>query len=190
MDTNHMKPLAVDDVRYIFVHTEGSFTGQHGTAKSINDYHRAPPPKGRGWLGGGYHAVIEEDGRVVPMRPRDRQGAGVEGVNAHSWHICVTGNGDKSPFNPAQMASLIPLLWEWCVDAALPASFVLGHREVNRLIRVGVVNEEYRTPKSCPGTRVDMKAIRFAVAGFVAPKVPPAAGSGAVPRGGVSGVVI
>lgn len=156
MDTARMHPL--ESVRYIVIHTEGAPGGVHGTAESINRYHRGKPPKGRGWAGIGYHCVIERDGAVREGRPLNFTGAGVEGFNAHSLHICCTGNGDLAPFNPDQMRSLLTVVGQWMRMFRVPADHVLGHRECYRF--PGVPN----TVKTCPGRLVDMDAIRAGLA--------------------------
>lgn len=165
-----MSRLPKQNVAWLFVHTEGSGRGTpgnpvHGTAQSIHDYHRLPAPKGRGWLGIGYHVVIEKDGRAVQGRPFDRQGAQVEGMNSRSLGFVCTGDGDLADFNPAQRATLIRELAAACKAFNLPVTRVVGHREVNKLIDLDMVPKTTpRTPKTCPGRKVDMDAVRRDVA--------------------------
>lgn len=179
MNTAAMRDLDPAKVRWIFVHTEGSPDGTHGTARSINQYHASPAPKGRGWSGIGYHLVIEKDGSIVAGRPLTKQGAHVEHVNDESVGVCVTGNGDFHPFSPAQHAALVPALAALCRRFKLGADRVLGHREVNMLVEAGRALAVARTPKSCPGAKVSMREIRAAVAaelargGGGAPPIPP-----------------
>jgi hypothetical protein len=42
----------------------------------------------------------------------------------------------------------------------IPVSNVIGHREINDLIKAGKVSKIYQTTKSCPGTKVQMNIIR------------------------------
>jgi len=168
MDLDKMTALNPASVAYVFLHTEGSPDGSHGTAAGINRYHR----EGRGWNGIGYHRVILRDGTVQEGRPLTKMGAGVEGINARSVHVCCTGNGDLHPLTPAQEAAAVEQLAMLATRFRVPAEFVLGHREINRLVEMGKAPKT--THKLCPGVRVDMRRIRQLVAarisaGAVAP---------------------
>jgi hypothetical protein len=161
MDLHKMADLNPASVAYVFLHTEGSPGGTHGTAAGIHRYHR----EGRGWAAIGYHRVVRNDGTVEDGRPLTKMGAGVEGINARSVHVCCTGNGDLHPLSPTQEVAAVEELARLCIRFRIPAERVLGHREVNRLVEMGKAPKT--TAKSCPGVRVDMRRIRQQVAARV-----------------------
>ncbi|MFL5579811.1 MAG: N-acetylmuramoyl-L-alanine amidase [Gemmatimonadaceae bacterium] len=85
----------------------------------------------RGWIDGGYHCFIRRDGSLELLRPVWAVGAGVEGHNATTVHVCMAGGGrarEADNFTPAQwrtLASVVVLLRE-----LLPGpQTVRGHRE-------------------------------------------------------------
>ncbi len=153
------------DVRYLFFHTAAADL-DNVDADRIDEWHRA-----RGWSGIGYHYVIIDDshrrlrdGEVQPGRPENRSGAHVLGVNSISLGICCVGHGDKRDFTAAQKRSLVRLLGDLARKYSVPVERVLGHREVNDLVDAGLVEEIYRTSKTCPGKKVDTDEIRTLVA--------------------------
>ncbi len=129
------------------------------SAATIRDYH----VRTKGWSDIGYHYVIRMNGRIEAGRPEGLVGAHVEGFNSHSLGICLAGHGDKRDFTAAQKESLaafvVQLLEKYSLTEAFKANpmRVLGHRECYQL--PGVTN----TGKSCPGTKVDMTAIRLSI---------------------------
>jgi N-acetyl-anhydromuramyl-L-alanine amidase AmpD len=81
----------------------------------------------------------------------------VEGFNAHTLGICVSGHGDYEPFNAQQLGSLIEQCVSWCKLYELGADLVIGHREA----------DDFGAPtvwKTCPGNLVDLDLIRSLVA--------------------------
>lgn len=150
-----MMPLGT--VRWIFVHT-AAYSGDCDAAE-IDAWHRA-----RGWAAIGYHYVVRRSGLIEPGRPLEYAGAHVEGCNSKSVGICCEGHGDYEDHTPPQRASLLDLCRTLMQKFELDHEAVLGHREVNRLVAAGVVGDHYRTYKTCPGNRVDMDAIRAALA--------------------------
>ena len=151
-----------DDVEYLVVHT-AAFPHRNCDRDLIDRWHRE-----RGWSGIGYHYVIIndlhddlEDGTVQEGRPPSRQGAHVLGINGRSIGICCVGHGDRQPHTAAQRRSLLNLLSD-LMDQHPNATVdgVIGHREINDLVREGVVDARFRTSKTCPGTMVDMDEIR------------------------------
>jgi hypothetical protein len=161
MDLDKMAALDPKKVKYLVVHTEGSPSGSDGSAASINDYHRKDPK--HKWSGIGYHAVIRKNGTVEAGRPLNKQGAGVLGINAISVHVCCSGNGDMADFTDAQKTALTKVLVGW--SEKFPGATIEGHRALlDRLCDADQLEEKYRTSKTCPGTRVDLKAIRARVA--------------------------
>jgi N-acetylmuramoyl-L-alanine amidase len=152
---------ALTDVRYIVVHTSASRL-RNVDAKEIDRWH-----KKNGWKGIGYHYVIldarhdtKAEATVEKGRPAGEQGAHVAGINHMAVGICCVGDGDKEAFTPKQMARLIELIHELRKKHGVPVERVIGHREVNVLIKKGLVAEKYRTGKTCPGNRVSMDEIR------------------------------
>jgi N-acetyl-anhydromuramyl-L-alanine amidase AmpD len=145
-------------VDYIFVHTAADprLNGKADTTVAdITRWHVA-----RGWATIGYHYVVRRDGTVETGRPVTQQGSHVRGLNHRSIGICLSGNHDVAPMTAKQRAALLDLLKTLCRRYKLPASAVLGHKEVNTLVAAGKLDKIYATSKSCPGRYVDMRAIR------------------------------
>lgn len=151
-----MRRLNAQDVTHLFVHT-AAFDGDC-TAKQIREWHLA-----RGWDDIGYHFVVRYDGTVEPGRELQYQGAHVAGMNARSIGICFSGHGDKRAFTPQQMEAGAKLCARLAFAYDIPITHILGHREVNALIREKRLAVKYATAKTCPGTQVDMSAFRAAV---------------------------
>lgn len=148
----------------IFIHTAAHGTVKTGvvhdtTAAEITQWHLA-----RGFDTIGYHFVIRFDGGIELGRSLETAGAHVKGVNARSVGICLSGHGDIKPPTDKQMESLLRLVTDLCTKFNVPVANVLGHKEVNKLIADGKVQDKYRTDKSCPGKFVDMNSIRMALA--------------------------
>lgn len=149
--------MALGQVRWIFVHT-AAYSGDCDAAE-IDSWHRA-----RGWAGIGYHYVVRRSGQVEPGRELAYAGAHVEGCNTRSVGVCCEGHGDYEPHTAAQRDALLDLCRTLMERYDVTADRVLGHREVNDLVDAGLVGDHYRTPKTCPGRRVDMHEIRSALA--------------------------
>lgn len=151
-----------DDVEYLVVHT-AAFPHRNCDRDLIDRWHRD-----RGWSGIGYHYVIIndlhdelDDGTVQEGRPASQQGAHVLGINERSVGICCVGHGDRQPHTDAQRESLLHLLSELMDQCPrVTVDRIIGHREINDLVREGVVDARFRTSKTCPGTKVDMDEIR------------------------------
>ena len=149
------------NVQYLVVHT-AAFDGRNCDAAMIDRWHRD-----QGWAGIGYHFVIINDrhdsladGTLERGRAKDRVGAHVAGLNSRSLGICCVGHGDKRPHTEKQRATLLGLLSGLMDEFNVPVENVIGHREVNTLVTRGVVEQKYRTTKSCPGALVSMDEIR------------------------------
>lgn len=148
-------------VSWIFVHT-AAFKGAANVEK-IRRWHMD-----KGWNDIGYHYVIRRDGRVEIGRPNTQRGAHVYGANAQSIGICCEGHGDFEDHTTAQREALIALCRVLLRKYKLTPYDVLGHREVNQLVEDDILPETIadrpvRTDKTCPGTKVDMEAIRDAL---------------------------
>jgi N-acetylmuramoyl-L-alanine amidase len=153
---------------FIVVHTAATpLKSIDISMKAIDAYHRNV----KGWNGCGYHFVIRKGGLVEVGRPIDRMGAGVEGFNSKSMHICFSGNGDLEDFTAAQKLSGAKLALRLLKEHNLLEVFkknpmhVLGHRECNQLIPSEFAGP--KTSKTCPGKKVDMKAFRLKVLGIL-----------------------
>lgn len=169
MDLAAMRTLDAECVTHLVVHTTGTPNGEDTTAAAVNDYHR----RKLGWSGIGYHFLVRFDGTVEPGRPLVKQGAHVAGLNACSIGIAFSGNGDLYPLTPAQLEAGLALGERLVREYGIRLENVIGHREVNNLIEKGLVPTKYRTPKSCPGVRVNMNKIRFALADRLFPPPEP-----------------
>jgi N-acetyl-anhydromuramyl-L-alanine amidase AmpD len=146
---------------YLVIHT-AAFKGRNCDAQLIDQWHLK-----RGWSGIGYHYVIINDrhdsladGTVQSGRPTDTAGAHARGINSQSLGICCVGHGDITDFTAAQYVSLYKLLAKLIARYGIDTANVIGHREINKLVGRDLVDEQYRTSKSCPGNKVDMDAIR------------------------------
>ncbi len=139
---------------WIVVHTAA--TNIPGiTADDIDLWHRK-----RGFKMIGYHYVIRDDGTLEPGRPEDRVGAHCLGLNGKSVGICCTGHGDFTDFTFEQEVALVKLCRELLEKYNLHWMHIIGHREVNRLIREKRLSTRYRTSKTCPGNLIDMDYLR------------------------------
>lgn len=159
-------PLAkMGTVEYIVVHTYGPVSKDgvplnvDQSAATVHAHH-----KGLGTSGYGYHGGFRMDGTLEEGRPVDKAGAHVKGLNDRSEGYACAGNGNVADFTPEQYAKLIPHLAARCRARGLGADRVLGHHECNGIPGVP------RITKSCPGSKVDMDAIRRRVAALLAPE--------------------
>ena len=132
--------------RGIVLHTVGVLGDT--TVKAIDTYH-----KSLGWSGCGYHRVVRKDGTVETGRALWRTGAHTNGAN-DTLGICVTGDGDREPWTPAQHAAALALCVEWCRHYGWGAEAVCGHREAPVWLKAKP------TSKTCPGKLVDLPAFR------------------------------
>lgn len=160
-----------DAIRYIIVHHSVS---DWGNGAAVVEWHTGPPPH-KGWDRPGYHAVIGNgyatdkawkkraydiaaDGKVDFIVSEDLRVNGVRFGNRNSMQVSLIGNFDVKDPTEKQMAALIDLLSRWCIKYALdPRKAIYGHGEMQR--KIG--REGYS--KTCPGTHVDMDALRQAV---------------------------
>ena len=154
---------------YIVVHT-AAFNGSNCDRDMIDRWH-----KDRNWSGIGYHFVIlnnkhnsKADGTVENGRPTNKSGAHALGLNSRSLGICCIGHGDINDFTPAQYESLYQLISKLMAEFSIPASKVIGHRELNILADNDIISSRYRTSKSCPGSKIDMDFIREQISSALA----------------------
>ncbi|ARD43778.1 N-acetylmuramoyl-L-alanine amidase [Colwellia sp. PAMC 21821] len=154
---------------YIVLHT-AAFTGRDCDRDMIDQWHKA-----RNWSGIGYHFVIlndkhsqKADGSIENGRPTNKAGAHTLGLNSRSLGICCIGHGDKFDFTPAQYESLYSLIRRLMTEFSIPADKVIGHRELNDLVKQNIISSRYRTSKSCPGDKIEMNYIREQLAHITA----------------------
>jgi N-acetyl-anhydromuramyl-L-alanine amidase AmpD len=144
--------------RYIVWHTAADPRdngNRDTTAAEIRTWHLA-----RGWSDIGYHFVIRKNGTVEKGRNESLPGSHVRGLNNQSLGICFSGHGDMQPLTPEQMEAGIKLTINLMRKYDIPVANVIGHREINELIKAGKLEKEFKTSKSCPGNKVNMQIIR------------------------------
>jgi N-acetylmuramoyl-L-alanine amidase len=117
----------VRKINRIFWHCTATPEGRPYSVEAIRKDHKA-----RGWRDIGYHFVIGLDGTIYTGRPVAQQGAGVNGHNADSVHVCYVGGLDlnrkpKDTRTPEQKAAMYRLTES--LVAQFPGATVHGHRE-------------------------------------------------------------
>jgi len=112
----------------IFIHCSATKPSQDIDAATIRTWH-----KKQGWNDIGYHWVIKRDGTREKGRNESVVGAGVQGMNANSIHLCLIGgiaesNGrPENNFTPNQWIELESLVRE--LRNRYPDVLVNGHNE-------------------------------------------------------------
>lgn len=129
---------------HVIVHTAAGSRG--ADVEAIRRVH----VRERGWADVGYHFVVRDDGQVQAGRRVDLVGAHAVGYNDRAIGVCFAGDHDRYPWSDAAAAAGVELIATLCSTYGIPASHVLGHRETG-------------AKKTCPGTQVDMDAVRAAV---------------------------
>jgi N-acetylmuramoyl-L-alanine amidase len=107
-ESSYRRRQRTDD---IVIHCADTLASQDFSAADIRGWHINE----RRWADIGYHFVIRRDGSVEVGRPVWAVGAGVQGWNANSIHICLVGGrrkggGEENNFTPAQWRSLRALV--------------------------------------------------------------------------------
>lgn len=149
--------------RWIILHCSAGADNVVRDWDSVRMYHKAAPPKGRGWVDIGYHFGVEKVGYTYEvMRGRSPQAPGAhcqeEGMNFKSLGICMIGGDpwqgfcDKYPYPDEQKARTVELVAELCQEYSIPVDHVKAHRDFCR-------GKPY-----CPGPAVNMDEIRQLVA--------------------------
>jgi len=134
------------------------------SAAQIDQWH-----KEIGWNEIGYNVVIRFNGTIEKGRDPNKIPAAVKGINETTYHICFSGHGDIAPLTPQQLESGIQHTIEMLRKYGLVEQFlkepegliVMGHREVNELVRRGLAPTP--TTKTCPGRLVDMDSVRILI---------------------------
>ena len=100
---------------------------------------------GRGWIGIGYHYVIQPDGTIETGRPIDTVGAHAgAGVNGRSIGVCFAGNMDQRPPTELQVQAFYDL-YRQVIKPRYGKLKITGHRE--------------HMSTSCPGRHMPMDRI-------------------------------
>lgn len=133
-------------------------TAGHADADAVQAYFlRSKTSGGRGWKTGGYHRIIEKDGRIVKMYNFDKITNGVKGFNEDTIHISYVGGVEegnvtkpKDTRTPAQKESI-----EVCIREALQYCEgsevgVVGHRDFSKDGNNSGSIESWERIKSCP----------------------------------------
>lgn len=114
-------------VRTIVLHH--TVSAETTTAADVDHWHRQ-----RGFRKIGYHILVrrKEDGTWEAVHGRDllESGAGAPGHNADGIHIAVAGRYHLTTLSEGALEQLVGLCTSLCRWAKLPASAILGHREV------------------------------------------------------------
>jgi hypothetical protein len=147
MPAGWVPPVASRPWRYIVIHHSAT---PRGGAHSFDQEHRR-----RGWDGLGYDFVIgngtdTRDGQIEvgPRWTRQVQGAhaGVALYNEYGIGICLVGDFNIDRPTRAQINSTARLVAYLMATYHIPASSVLGHRDIK--------------PTDCPGRYVSVTGIR------------------------------
>jgi N-acetylmuramoyl-L-alanine amidase len=146
----------------IVLHTAGAFDYArkavvHQSMQAIDRYHR----EHNGWRSIGYHWYVAQDGTGHRGRADGEVGAHVAGANVATLGLCVSGHGDFEPWNDAQTGEVLRKCAQWCSLYRIAVDNVIGHREAEKLGATPVY-------KTCPGTLVDLDAIRRQLAARLA----------------------
>jgi len=114
-------------MKYLVIHCSDTPNDRDVTAEDIHRWHSDKPPKGNGWAGIGYHAVIRRNGMVEYGRPEYWAGAHVRNHNTGSLGVCLIG---RDEFTDAQMLTLRGVLDDWLHK--YPNAKVVGHYELDQ----------------------------------------------------------
>ncbi len=136
---------------YLILHTL-AFDGDADIAEVRRWHQQRTPP----FRDVGYHYLIRRNGRLEIGRQENEFGAHcIEmGMNRRSLGIAFEGHGDNAVWTDAQWATIRRLFSFMNLKYGIPPENVLGHRETG-------------APKTCPGTKIDMKQVRSALAGLL-----------------------
>lgn len=140
--------MTPQEVKYIVVHCSATSPEADWKLEDIDRAHRK-----KGWLGVGYHFVIERDGTIRKGRDLDRVGAHAYGHNNHSIGICLSGgvNAEGKPednYTEDQTQSLALLLLE--LYPKYGHATVLGHRDLSPDTDGDGEVEPHEWLKQCP----------------------------------------
>ena len=108
-DITHELPKAgsygsrsLDQIRYIVIH--------HSASENQSPLDYAHFHISKGWLGIGYHYVIDPSGKIWQTNSLETVSYHVQGNNTPSIGICLSGNLNERPMTPSQKRSLKALI--------------------------------------------------------------------------------
>lgn len=131
----------------IVIHCSATKNGQAVTTDTLRQWHKA-----KGWKDIGYHYVIEVTGRKGLGRLEASIGAGVEGHNANSIHVCMVGGIEVSQAfmraTPMEWATLKATIQD--LQKRYPKAKVVGHRDLSPDIDHDGKIEPREWVKACP----------------------------------------
>lgn len=148
---------------YLVIHT-AAYDGEHDDLEDIIRWH-----KERGFRTIGYHYYIRKDGTIRKGRKDDEVGAHCKAssMNHKSLGICFEGHHDKESWTPRQRQAFSVLCQILVSKYDIPQENVIGHREAYTM-------HGRESPKTCPGTKIDMDHVRKRYAYNPVRKVSPA----------------
>lgn len=111
-------------IHTIVVHHSG--TPASWTWETVWRFHT----EARGWDDGGYHYLVEAEGRVRLGRHPDIQGAHVKDHNEGTLGVCVVGDFSARPVPGLQWGAAVSLVTDLLRQYGLQVSDVKGHREL------------------------------------------------------------
>ena len=141
-------------ISLIAVHCSATRSNSSFNAEDLKADHIRPKSKGgRGFIGVGYHFIIERSGLIVHGRPVTVAGAHIAGHNSRSIGICYIGGLDPQgkptdTRTPEQIAALQRLLLQQ--RALYPDAKIRGHRDLSPDKDGDGVIEPHEWLKSCP----------------------------------------
>lgn len=151
--------MQAQDIKYIVIHCTAGFT----PAAKVQDYFLRPKRLGgRGWKTGGYHRIVELDGKIKHMYSFTTATNGVKGYHREAIHIAYVGGVERGNYKkakdtrtPEQKEALKEAIVEalcWITNNGGDVSNVkiLGHRDFSEDKNGnGVIDPEERI-KECP----------------------------------------
>lgn len=143
-------------INLIVIHCSASPNGATVDAKTIDGWHASrgfhrhlvtdKPLARPELLHIGYHYVVRYDGMVELGRSESEIGAHVEGFNAHSIGVCMTGTDKFTRYQWYQLKGLVHQL-----AGRYPAARICGHRDLSPDQNRDGIIEPFEWLKTCPG---------------------------------------
>lgn len=143
----------VDRPQFIVIHhtetppSSSDLNGAKSAAKTIQDFHMAPKPRGRGWSDIGYNFLNTVGGILVEGRfgslEEAIKGNAVRGAHAgtddgnRAPGVASEGNFQTKAMDPQQWDSLVSICAALCQSCDIDPSKIMGHRDF--------------VPTDCPG---------------------------------------
>jgi len=145
---------SLSDIKWVVIHHSAT---PSGNVEVFRRYH----VENLGYEDVAYHYVITNgndgpDGEVQEGRPLEKVGAHAYGANRVSVGICLVGNFMEMQPTAKQWDSLINLCRSLMARFGIPASNVIGHKEVPNFFNVAYTTE-------CPGNNLPPERIRSAL---------------------------